>query len=299
MKQTLIHPTDWESYVRYARNATRPDWRPPLVTFAITRFDKAVDSLTPRQFGLFLLFVFGYAASALVDPEAGPQSLRAFPDDPATWRRRVVHKVTSDDKNAWRNAGLIQFTTVDEPLIDGRPTAGERPELEQEQEPEVRRKLIPEVEQEQGQEREPVRERERAPDLDHKQETEPERKRERIKGNPPFITDARRRSIERTTVTQGVVCPECGKAHTDGLPGYPDDSFVCEIEAITEGHSLEEIKRLPGGGRQGALGVGRGREQDPSRDLTKTPVRRFRCRRPSCPSSDWKSGCAVKPRDSA
>src|SRR6185312_5050119 len=113
-----------------------------------------------RQLGLFLLFVCGYAECPLLDPDAGLRSTRAFLDRPATWKHRVGDKVTSDDKKAWSDAGLVEFTSVDEPLTDDSPTADEPPELEREPEHEPGREHDREEGREQETEREHVREHE-------------------------------------------------------------------------------------------------------------------------------------------
>jgi hypothetical protein len=233
-----IHPTDWHSYVRYARNAKTPDWRPPLVNLALTKFDKAVDALTPRQFGLFVLFVFGYAASALLDPQQGCQSRRAFPDDPATWRRRVGHKVTRDDLQAWKDAGLIEFTDAEGTLIDASPNGDESPELKREPEREARR----ERDRGDGREQEPEGERGQEPERDHEEEreAEPGPERGRADRKARFLTDHSKRSSERAVESQDVTCSDCGQVHGD-LPGHPPAEQACKLNARLEGHSLEEI----------------------------------------------------------
>jgi hypothetical protein len=217
MTDRLIHPKDWQSYVRYARSAKSADWRPPLVTIALTKFDKAVDSLTPRQIGLFLLFIFGYAASALLDPQEGPLSRRAFPDGPDTWRRRVVHKVTRDDVKAWRDAGLIEFTDAEGTLIDGQPTTDESQEREREQGQEAEH----DHDREQGREPERARGRGREPEQGREGERGNDRRRDANPDDGRVRPDDRSRDSvgERpglngdNTAPSAEVCEECGRDH--------------------------------------------------------------------------------------
>jgi len=237
MKDRLIHPTGWDEYLRYAHHGRSADWRPPLVTFAVAKLRHAAETLTPRQLGLFVLFVCGYTESPLLDAEAGHLSAREFIDRPATWKRRVGEPVTSADKDAWMSAGLIKFTTVEEPLTDDPPTADEPPELEHEPQHESGRGHDREEGREQETEQEHGREREHEDEHD----AEPQPGRERVNRKGRFLTSRSKRSSEHTKESQGVVCPECGKTHHDGLPGDPRSSFICQINAAVDHHSLEEI----------------------------------------------------------
>jgi hypothetical protein len=237
MTHRLIHPTDWTAYLRYATHQRGTDWRPPLVSFAVAKLQQAADSLTPRQIGLFVLFVCGYAESPLLDPEAGHRSARAFADRPATWKRRVGHKVTSDDVDAWTNAALVETTTVGEPPADLDPTADERAELE--------RGLDRGRDREQRLEQEPEPE----PDHEHEHEHERENGREAVRGrtggwrsNPSLRASSSRlpSSADRTDAG-ATVCEECGLVHEEGFPPEPDDPFYCQLNAVMDGYHEERI----------------------------------------------------------
>jgi hypothetical protein len=122
----LIHPTDWDGYLRYATHPRGEDWRPPFLSVPIAKMEKAADGLTPHRLGLFLLYVCAYARAPLIDPEAGPRSPRAFHEDSASMYRRLGQKVTSLDREAWIKAGLAWTSTVDGRSINGRSTARTR-----------------------------------------------------------------------------------------------------------------------------------------------------------------------------
>jgi len=235
MSDRLIHPTGWSEYLRYATHQRGADWRPPLVTFAVARIQQAAESLTLRQLGLFMCFVSGYAECPLLDPEAGHRSARRFVDRAATWKRRVGHTVTSDDKDAWSKAGLVEFATVEEPPSDDPPPADERPELERGQERDLGRERDREVE------REPEPGQDHELEREHEPERDPDLEQERLKPKLKSARQQPRRSSTANSASDGVVCGECGQRHSDGLPGDPRNPFACEINAVMDGHSLVEI----------------------------------------------------------
>jgi hypothetical protein len=205
--ERLIHPADWDQYLRYATHIRTKDWRPPLVSLAVAKLQQSADGLTPRQLGLFVLFVCGYAGSPLLDPEAGHRSKRAFADSPATWRRRVGHSVSSTDVIAWRNAGLVELSTAERPPTDSNSAVVQPHDLE----------LGIELGQEEGHEHE--LERELGPEKEHDHEAErPENRPERpssvyvvseiVRENKAIDEEDDLIQKEETCKMQGR-CPEC------------------------------------------------------------------------------------------
>ncbi len=121
--KTLIHPTDWDGYLRYATHPRGPDWRPPFLSIPVGFIERLPDSLTSKQALKYVLFLAAYTSAPLIDARGDARGPRTIDGRPRSVARRIGQRVTDADLKAWSDAGLVWFSTVDGRSLNGRSTA--------------------------------------------------------------------------------------------------------------------------------------------------------------------------------